>query len=88
MRLFEKSMQFANSAIFLTLYKSYSLSILLFYANLCSVPFKPQISKIESFESFWSDLWIYLLWKKGSSHLRYDQRLEKLNLDSLQLRKN
>lgn len=75
--------KFANSTVLLRLYKTYVLP-LLEYANICWVPNSTQVDKIESVQRHITK---YICFKNGKLNMSYLQRLEHLNLESLQLRR-
>ncbi len=69
--------------MFLRLYKSYLLP-LLEYANLCWVPNNSQCYQIESVER---QVTKFICYKNGFCDISYEKRLESLNLDSIQMRR-
>ena len=79
----KKLCKYADSFVFLRLYKTYLLP-LLEYANLCWVPNNNQCYEIESVQR---QVTKFICNKKGFYDMSYEQRLESLNLDSIQMRR-
>jgi len=79
----KKLCKYADSSVFLRLYKSYLLP-LLEYANLCWVPNNSQCYQIESVER---QVTKFICYKNGFCDISYEKRLESLNLDSIQMRR-
>ena len=75
---------FANQKIFLNLYKTYILP-LIEYSYFAWIPNKTQTQKIESIQRHITE---YISFKSGLKNLNYFERLEKLDLIPITVRKN